>query len=624
MSDDQSPSNGTLVFYLQPGKLVDLAAVSLLGALKHHKITQLHRGNNEININTSEIDLIGGELPKPITNKLRKFPDRMDKCIAKWWKYHWEQVFFRSMPSNDMITLFDQLVWLHDGVDSSISFEQTARKLIDCGILTNVQKFQIACTYCFIDDVNLLKKTMSPDEIRLATGSFCTDVDPFLEYWCCKIRLMTGFSFLTNTNINFLSELIQPDCRKYYHHWPVVEYFWNQVCNEEERLRTAERIIYISSRSTAELMWHLLPKLTSSQLDSVIREAGCEITLHLANEYNYVEYEYAMLAWKRVVNLIDDYDLNCLLRLVTDMEKNRDYVDGLLREMWLYMSKQQKKYIANQQEFNYVAKWIDEYEYNSPNYQLIVDIYSLWDFERRRQYWKANWTNLVIGQMNYVNKVEEIMRIFLGSDENIAIFKRTVMIDYNAIGTVCENLLSWGDFEELQHYWNFCTIDQDVIRNLKKQIIESMPKDTMFHVLCDCCEDESLHAEFENFLRDIFTADEIKDFPKNVLLASLERMEEMLRDGSVHLLMQCVEKYLSTEKDLCTIKLHLIKYSREHHEIAMNIELADWMDFSSWLYEGNSSFTKRLKTLLQPDEAEVFDDVEMEEPSLYDYFCKKI
>ncbi|XP_065220011.1 uncharacterized protein LOC135845410 isoform X2 [Planococcus citri] len=616
MNDDQTPSNDTLIFYLHAGKLVDMAAVSLLAALKHHKITQIHRGNKEINILCYETDLISVTFPESITDMLHVLSDRMDKPIAKWWKYHWERVFFRNMPSNDMIALFDQLVWLHDG---SISFEQTARKLLDSDKLTNVQKFQIACTYCFIDDVNRLKQSLSPDEIHLATGSFCTDVDPFLVYWCCKIRHMTGNCYLTSTNINFFAELIKPICRKYYNHWPVLEYFWKQSVNEEEFVEKAERIInYVPDGPSVELIWHLLPKLTSSQLDSIIHKFGDTITLCFAKEPNYVEY--TMLTWKRVVNLIDDHSLNRVLRSVTDMEADQDYVDSLLREMWLYMSEKQKKFIANQQDFDYVVQWIIDCESNSANYQLIFEIFLLWDSERRRQQWEANWTNLVIGQMEHKNKIEEIMKMIFDNNENIAAFKRTVMTDYNSIKTVCESLLSCGHVQEIQNYLNFCTEDLDVIRNLKKQIITSIPKNGMFYFLCDCCDNKDVHTKFEYFLRDIFAVDEIENFQKDVLMSSLEEMEEMLRSGCVYELIQCVEKYISNEEDLYTIKLHLIKYSRDHH-IAINIKMADWVHFSSWCYEGNSSLTKRFKSSLQPTEAEVSVNVEMEQHSLYESFC---
>ncbi|XP_065220012.1 uncharacterized protein LOC135845411 [Planococcus citri] len=619
MSDDHDPSNGTLVFWTHAGKLVDLASVSVMASLMHLKTTLIRCGNKEIKVNTVETDLIHATLPETIIKKIRAVSHRMNVSRVKWWKYHWKRVFFRNMPSDDLIALFDHLVWLHDG---SISFEQTARKLLDSdNKLTNVQKFQIACTYYFIDDVNRLKEKLSPDEIHLATESFCTDVDPFLEYLCCKIRHMTG-RYLTSTNINFFIELIKPICRKYYNHWPVVEYFWEQSGNEEERLKKAKEIIYSASSGTPELIWHLLPKLTSSQLDSMIMENGYEIMLYFAKKSDYIEY--TMLTWKRVVNLINDDDLNCILRSVTDMEKSRDYVNSLLREMWLYMSEQQKKFIANQQEFDYVEKLFErgEGEYNSPNYQLIFDVFMLWDSERRHKYWTANWANLVIGQMKHKNKIDEMMKIIFDNNENIAAFKGTVMTDYNTIIAYCEVLLNWGHFQEFQDYLNFCTEDQDVIRILKKQIITSMLKDDLFYELYDCCDDKERHAKFECFLRDIFTVDEMKNFQNDVVMGSLEKIEEMLRSGSVHQIIRCIEKYLSSEEDLCTMKLHLFKYSREHHDLTTNIKMADWAHFLSWCLDGSNSLTKRFKSSLQPTEAKVSDDVEMKELSLYESFCK--
>ncbi|XP_065216249.1 uncharacterized protein LOC135842629 [Planococcus citri] len=623
MSDNQkqNPSNDPLIFYYHAGKLVDLAAVSLLAALKHHKITQMHLGNEEIRIASNEMHLISVNLPKSITNMLRELADRMDESIAKWWKYHWEAVFFCKIPSDDMITLFDQFVWLPDG---SISFEKTARKLLDSDKLTNKQKLQIACTYFFIEDANRLKGTLSPDEIHFLTKSFCTDFDPFLEYWYCKIRHMTGFHHLTNTDIDLFTELTQPFCRKYYHHWPVVEYFWNQLRDEEERRRKveqildAERDLFNYDDKRVELIWHFLPKLTSSQLDSLLKNYGYEVIYYLIDDPNYVEY--AISTWKRLVNLIDNRNLNFLLDHVTDLEENQDYTDGILREMWLYMSEQQKKFVANQQELHYVTTWIKYCLYNSPNHQLIVDIFSYWDSERRRQCWMANWTSLVIGQMGNKNKIEEIMKMVFDSNENIAVFKCTTMIDYNSIRTACENLLKQGHFEGLQNYLNYCTEDQNVIRNLKKQIILTMPKDDLFHALCNCSDDESLDAEFEHFLSDIFTTDEIKYFQRDVLMASWQKMEEMLCKGSVHKPIQCVAKYLSSEEDLCSIKAHFIKYSRNHDDIARRVKMADWVDLLSWCLGGNNSLTERLKISLQRTEAQ---DVEMEELPIYRSFCNR-
>ncbi|XP_065220531.1 uncharacterized protein LOC135845684 isoform X3 [Planococcus citri] len=615
MSDQRDMPNGSLVFYSHVGELADLAAISSMAVLMNHKITQLRRGNREIDVDTPEIDLIPRlalPLPETVINTIRGLSYQMNVSRMKWWTYHWQHVFFCDMRPDDMIVLLDQLVWLPNG---SVSFEQTAKKLLSGGVLTNVQKFQIACTYCFLEDVNLLKETLSQNELNCATKAFQENTDPFLNYWCCKMCRMTG---AFNPRRVDLCEFLLPVSRKFYHHWPAIELFWKQIPDGEERLRKLKFIIGISD---VELTWRIVPELAKSPLNSVIIEKCFDIVATFAEKYNYIEY--TILTWKYLVGLINNDQLLGILLYVTNLQNSRDYVNHLLWEMWLCISERQKQWIADEGSHDFVVKSIENLILESPNYPLIIDILSRWNIERRRNYWAVNWHRLVIGQMNYRNRFEEIMKMCLETEENIAVFKRTVMTDFSSIKEPCTTLLNSKRFEELQDYFDYCTLDQEVIRNLKRQIITTISKSDLFWILYSCCE-MSGETEFEKYLEVVFIADEAKVFLNELLVSNLNNIRDLLHEGCINEVIRFVEKFLSGEENLDKVKLEFVKFSRNLiNDARVKINVSDWLDLLAWCLDGNRSLMERFKILLQS--AEVSDDVEMENPDEHqDHICNSI
>ncbi|XP_065220189.1 uncharacterized protein LOC135845523 [Planococcus citri] len=618
MNDEHMTTNEPLVFYHHVGKLSKLAKMSLLAELMQHTLTLIRQrcqnkeggSNSNVYAYQCEHRQIQPELPLSFHSGMENLNYNMHRSRVNWWTYHYECVFSHRESPDSMIGLLPLLVWLPD---ASISFEQTARKMLNSDELTNVEKFVVACTYCFMDDVIRLQQTLTKKELKNATSGHRRYGVPFLDYWHSKLYDLIDNLYVGTWHINLLVRSISS--KNYHDNWPAVKYFWDQL-DYVERLPKAVAII---DADRPVLTWHLLVELSSLELDVVIERRSPQIIRTLVKELKY--FEYIILIWKRMVNLIDDQalaDIMCFVHEFQDI--SRGCVDPLLWEMWLCISERQKMVIVDKHICDFIQTSLNmECDfYYEQNFPLIIDLLSRFSAERRLQYWSLHWPYLVPGQIFFGNRtsIDQIMKLCLVNDETIAAFKCTTMLDYDSISDYCQHHVRYRRFDILQEYLEFCTSDLQVIRNMKKQIITKMPKRRQLDVLFPFVPSHT--NEFNSFMEGVFTPTEYEEFiykiishPKNVerLCSKLCMLYTSVDVVSI------IEKHLTSEEHLAKVKFEIFKICRRSDKI----KEAKMVDLMAWCFNGDKILVEQFHKLLPPV-SETNDEMKGVPTSIYEAF----
>ncbi|XP_065226447.1 uncharacterized protein LOC135849791 [Planococcus citri] len=616
MNDEHTTrtTNGPLVFYHHVGKLAKLAQMSLLAELmlirQNPKCQKNKKGRSNAYAYQYEHHLIRPELPPSIRSEMECLNYDMHRSRVNWWTFHYECVFSHRESPDSMIVLLPLLVWLPD---ASISFEQTARKMLNSDELTNVEKFMVACTYCFMDDVVRLQQTLTENELRDATSGDHGNGVPFLDYWHSK--LSDFFDDLYSLHINLLVRLV--NSQKYRDNWSAVKYFWNQL-NYEKRLSEAVEVI---DADRPVYTWHLLVELSSTELDVVIERRSSRIIRTLVKELKYLEY--IVPTWKRMVNVINDQTLADILRFMHEFQDfSRCCLDPLLWEMWLCISERQKMFIVDNHICDFVQTSLNiECDfYYTQNFPLIIDLLSRFSAKRRLQYWLRHWPYLVPGQLYYTgnrNSIDQIMKLCLVDDERIAAFKCTTMLNYDSISPYYEHHLYYRRFFKLQIYLEFCTSDLQLIRNMKKQIVTKASKQLQLKFFFSCPSHEP--DDFNSFIEGVFTPTEYEEFfytiishPENVetlcsSLCSYRSAEEVI---------SVIDKHLTSEEHLAKVKFEVFEECRQIDEM----KAATMVDVMAWCFNGDKILVEQFHKLLPPV-SEANDEAMEEEPiSIYEAF----
>ncbi|XP_065223751.1 uncharacterized protein LOC135847938 [Planococcus citri] len=592
MSDEYETATAPLVYTFRVGELSKLATISFIAGLMQHKVTQL-RLNNGKGHDIYETRLIRIELPTTVSSDIECLSYEMQESRMKWWSYHYESVFSHRESPDCMIDLLPLLVWLPD---CSISFVQTARNMLNCDKLTNMEKFMVACLYCFMNDVERLQLTLTEKELKDATSGHRRYGVPFLDYWHSKLHNWIDNLYLATWHINLLDRLISS--LKHYDNWLAVEYFWNQLCENDPVQRVSKALDMINADRPA-LTWHLLSRLSSSEFNLVIVGKGLQIIQTLVKELKYLEHIISI--WERMVNIIGDRVLADIILFVHEFQDaSRCYLNPLLWEMWLCMSERQKKFIVDERICDFIQKsYNEDFDFcYRPNFHLILDVLLRFDSERRRQYWLQHWPYLVHGQLYHDRKyIEQIMRLCLANHEEIAAFKRTTMLSYEFISDYWEFEMSAGQFDELQRYLEFCTSDLEVIRHVKKQIITMMSKEDLFSVLFRTC-DHRVNG-FNKFVWDVFVQNEREEFMYEIV-SHPNNLDELCDSlcgyGIVCNVASFVDKCLTADEHLLKVKLELFERCRRSDKI----KRSKMRSLIAWCFNVDKQLVKQFRKLPPP------------------------
>ncbi|KAL6960080.1 hypothetical protein U1Q18_049603 [Sarracenia purpurea var. burkii] len=247
------------------------------------------------------------KMPPAIYHLIEEYVRKFGLSLHRWLH---EQFYARSSfkifhdDINDILGLFDDFVCDNNGTIHNV---HTAKRMLLCDRISQQEKFQIACEYCFEDDIRQIWPSVSS---QLDLKIFSSDNRPLEYYWisriinqlCRKSRrkyFQRGFS---EYGYSITDEKVLVKCPP--HAWPSFQYFWHRLTLESQ-WRVVSRMFDQRKPDFAKL---ILPMLNEDQLDEFVTEKGtvwiCDLikdkdrNYYLCSPYNDDEKrEWVLSTW---------------------------------------------------------------------------------------------------------------------------------------------------------------------------------------------------------------------------------------------------------------------------------------------------------------------------------------
>ncbi|XP_065211000.1 uncharacterized protein LOC135839065 isoform X1 [Planococcus citri] len=376
-------------------------------------------------------------LPTVLRKMIKKCILKVKVSFRNWRQYLGDFILAHREGENFPIDFVSFVSWRADG---SINEDGTAANLMQCDLLSQMEKYRFACMFCLVDDV----KKLWPVEVDAN--------DPLIEYWNYK---MGGEQFTFNVDPELscieASLLLRNGDVNYS---SAFEYLWGFL-TDDEQVETVESI----TRKISEInLKCALPKLSYSQLERVMMSYAVNI------------FRVLWLAWT------DDMLLSLLFDPLKNMITPDVFNEIIIRflnyhgeklayEMWMRAPDELKNHLLVNNFKNLLNASIQEE-------RLFLELLMTTDdVDTRSTIWREKWRNI----LDYVSLsyLKKIMKLCLSSENEIASFKRTHLSNYSSIERYCKRMVLRENFDELSESLQFFFDDPKIIFNLKKNILKS-------------------------------------------------------------------------------------------------------------------------------------------------------
>ncbi|XP_065219996.1 uncharacterized protein LOC135845406 isoform X5 [Planococcus citri] len=556
-----------LIPHNSPGQLQELACVIASASIWCYKVKECRRNNG---LHLSHIS----QLP----TVLRKMIDRCIKVvehhIREWRRFHDSCIFShhkRRWGIVDELVMF--ISWHADG---TIHRKQTAKNLVECSVLSNVEKYEIACIYCLVDDVKKLWPTT-------------TDLEhPLIDYWNCR---MSG---------EHDSMEVDPECscveasllkKSAANTWPAFEYLWGFLTDDEQ----VQKVTKMSGAEDSKFLQYALCMLNEIQLERVMVSSSGAIFKSL---YEYHESDvWVMRIWNRVKNVITgDAFYKIILALLEVYPRGGGH--GASFKIWTSASDAMRNHIlANHlEEILEMSCSFYYHSYSSTGMckdgRFLVEMLSTKNAETRETIWRERWYQIIIGMPP--EYLQQIITLCLGSDDKIASFKKVYLNDYNKIFRYCLDIVENGHFRELSEFFQFCSDEPEVIFTLRMKVL-NLPS------LFECTD---LHRKpetmdsFDMFLRETFlNANQLNEFKRNWFLGE-EAIEFFKIKNNLGNLINFTDHVLSSVPEVLVLVKNKVFESSHDILISVEDECVDWNKFIKWCLHGDDEAVENFKVSL--------------------------
>lgn len=534
-----------LIFYSSPRTLQEMACSQC--ALLCWRLTYSHHYNVYPD-ETADADwfvtcecVINADavhLPKSI----RELIDRHMESI-KPMLFRWAINSFGKNCRDNVFNCFGDIVLKQNG---EICYKSTAKNLLNGDKLNSVEKYRIACWYGFEEDVQLLWPLVRDDD-RVKDCDF--NREPTMFYWNCCMReehdRIPG------------NERVSPEFRMILsdglHFWSEVEYFWNRLSPIEQILQ----IIKIPA-GLGFISKNLIPKLSQSQLNHVLKLIPCGMVVNLAIEGETTEY--AWQTWNHVKCSISNDQFHEILHRLWNSAfderwTNVNHVPVFLHEVWISAADNLKCYILNhcvESFFNNLNsdRVIDLY---GCDMSFLLDLFANSTIKTRKEIWLANWCKLII--LAKSSDLGKFMELCFDNQDCIARFKETVMLDYVMLDYEFDSFVRQGLCDELVDYLKFCTTDEELVQRLRVRIIESNMKNMFYYF------DRKAFVKFIDFIDGSFQSlDLAEDFKVNFVLENIHIWYNIIETGCLIDVKSTIECLSSRQQFLIHIKRILFEH----------------------------------------------------------------
>ncbi|XP_065226104.1 uncharacterized protein LOC135849533 isoform X5 [Planococcus citri] len=527
------------------------------------------------------------DLPTAIYDTIEEYVKKLELSLENWLKEHYKRVFFFHYGCRNYV-LYDFDDFVSDSA-GGIDYVKTAERMVRCDRFNNVEKFKVACMYCFEDDVRRIWPSVWK---RVGLVQIQFNDCPQLYYWICRLSNQLNKIPVPPRNVSIDGEMFDACFCSTRTSW---EYFWNRL-SPEIQLQKASVIVY-GGRPKNEL---ILRKLDDRQLHEFVKQRGCDLIYSNIRDDN-IEDGLFLRLWMLIKRVMDEDVFGELIVEILKFECERKKSSTLLgwpdywqyeygdyikngHEKWLCRSLEvwssvphtlRRSVIKNilpnlrlyesNRDYTYQPrknKCRNEEPVNSS--EFLFTILSDVSLKERNSFWCNRWHNLILGR-NY-DDLQRIMEMCFENNDAIVEYKENVIAGSEILRQICVSLLTFAHFEELNELADFCFPFEYSAKHYKRQLLQSsfLGETSIFRYTYFS------HAkQFDKFISDAYgNVDLATDF-KNQLMSSLGTELMLPLDAftsqsvRIEKFIEFMELFVSTEEMMQLKKTRIVDHFRE-------------------------------------------------------------
>ncbi|XP_065222743.1 uncharacterized protein LOC135847224 isoform X1 [Planococcus citri] len=547
------------------------------------------------------------DLPSRIYPMIDKYVKIFGDSMKGWlWRHHQAVCKFQYDHETCVLEYFEDFVCDYNG---AIHYERTAERMMHCDRFDVHQKFLIACTYCFKDDIIRiwpfgLKKT---DSLYKRYSE-----NPQFVYW---IKFLENDIKITEPPIEecMFDEFM-------FHNRSSLEYFWNLIPSEN-RLRKAIDLFIADLPSFVRF---ILPKLDDQQLNEFLHKNGCELLYALLKNSRYDE-EVILSTWIYVKNMMteiaftnlimkmvksevrgscvsseldqDNYDYDWPDEYCIDNRRDLDSFVQLCFEIWDTAGENLKlsavrDITSNNRLFEEIYIFSIEYPPISRECKFLLGVLSHATYEQRYAFWHNCWQYLMT--KTWVEDLDKIMRLCLRNDDEITQFKKNIMANDGKVIFYCSGLLILTYFDELNQFARFLLPEMHAARKFKQKML-------LLALLNDRFGDSCIRIvkkpkEFDEFIKDAYDNDDLRTVFKDMLMSSPSVQRRLSIDAlsvPIEQLIEFIDTFVSDERILLEVKNRMIEFLKtDAAGFKGVVPKSSFTSLLSWCLEGNEEVSK--------------------------------
>ncbi|XP_065224885.1 uncharacterized protein LOC135848793 isoform X3 [Planococcus citri] len=595
------------IFHPTPVTLRELSAIVISLEIWRCEINKYRSSNTLLEFRPSR-ELISlkttlvPDLPTVIYPMIDKYVKIFGDSMKGWlWRYHWRIFQFHFNDQNWVLEFFEDFAYDYDG---GIHYARTAERMMRCDRFDLDQKFLIACTYCFEENIRqiwpFVNDTYWEDDTFIENPEF--------KYWI--LFLVDDYRIPDPSVEEYLfDEVIS-------HFRPSLEYFWN-VIPSENRLPKA---IDVYNSDLPSFVRFMLPKLDDQQLNEFLLKNGCELLYALLKNSRYDE-EVVIWTWIYVKNAMNEIAFTNLIKkmvqsevrgvcVVSELDQEKfklvpddvyddrdlDHFVQLCFEIWNTANENLKRSAArdiasNSRLFEVIFN-VTGVPPTSREYKFSMAVLSYATYEQRNAFWHTCWQYLI--HKTRVEDLDKIMRLCLRDEDEITQFKKNIMANDVEVLVFCSTLLSVTYFDELNKFVRFLLPEMQATRNFKQRLLRCTFLSNEFREISTKIIMKP--KEFDEFIKDAYdSVDQSTDF-KNELMSSPSVQTSLSINAllvPIEQLIEFINTLVSTERILVEVKTGMINFLKGGSaDYKCVVPKSTFTSLLSWCLEGNEEVSK--------------------------------
>ncbi|XP_065225689.1 uncharacterized protein LOC135849264 [Planococcus citri] len=570
-------SNVYDLLYASPVTLKEIAANAVAVELWRCELNK-HRTNDNLNefLSSPNISLknLIPNTPSSIELVIEERIKKFAFSVTEWLRdYPYKVLDFHRSDRNSILHDFNDFKCDWDG---TIHYVRTAKQMIMCDRLSAVEKFNVACVYCFENEV---RRLWLPVSETLDLNEIDFDQCPQLYYWICSLK--NELNRIPNQHDDSVDEIMLYR-GNFSNNWSSMEYFWSRI-RPENRFKKA---VLLSERDDASFARFFLPKLYEEELGKFVAECGGDFIHGLFISVNLF---YVLPTWMYIKDKMNENNFTKLIEKLAENETNNHISEEVLNEtcdetlkgwphtedetylfceIWRNASDELKQsaitIILSKEKywlFDRECMGIKPTEFRE--IRFLLSILSDASFEQRNAFWNNTWLSLIDGTRP--TDLHRIMKLCFENENDIAKFKETTMAVYENISPYCVEVMKTGCFNELNDTLVSCCPETEKRKDFKRRLLRScfLGEDSVF-----CFTHLIKVKPMNEFIDDAFDdADLAADFKNQVLYTheAIMSMSKCITSMYSHIYtINFVDTFASNEQVVEFVKQGVLKSLRYH------------------------------------------------------------